>query len=296
MVSHDEIRNMLSPTRLEDFEIESSSRAYNGFTLFMKHYYHRLKADETPESLIEGIESMRVFDDSSATIYSDDASSISTTISVAMINSNNIITNQGYQHTVLADIWNNLEASNQTFWNDQAKLLNQQPLVGHFVEVPRVLLHNYQLSSHKVLKGLSLDWHRFVKGARSALLKDPSSHQSSKTYKFLTENITIGLQSYRKMSVSATLVDTIFGANFEEVHDYIVYQTKNRSFMYFASYKVLKDILEINNHSAVKYVKKKIHIFVVEKSMSSITIRVFLVMCWMRARIISKYCWLTIWV
>ena len=257
MVSHDEIRNILSPTRLEDFELESSSRAYNGFTLFMKHYYHRLKADETPESLIEGFESMRVFDDSSATVYSDDASSISTTLSVAMINSDNIIMNQGYHHTVLANIWNNLDASNQSFWNERAKLLNQQPLVGHFVEVPRALLDNNQLSTCKVLKGLSLDWHRFVKGARSGLLKDPSSKQSSKTYKFISENITVGLQSYRKLSVSTTLVNTIFGENFEDVHDHIVYRSKNRIFMYFASYKVLKDIFKINNLSAVEYVKKK---------------------------------------
>ena len=79
MVSYDQVRNILTTTRLEDFELESSSRAYNGYNLFMKHYYHSLKTDETPEALIEGFESLRVFDDSSATAYSDDASIISTT-------------------------------------------------------------------------------------------------------------------------------------------------------------------------------------------------------------------------
>ena len=115
----------------------------------MKHYYHSLKNDETPESLIEGFESLRVFDDSSATAYSDDASSISTTLSLAMINSNNIIMNESYHHTVLANIWNNLDAPNQSFWNKRAKILNQQPLVGHFVEVPLALLENHQLSTQK---------------------------------------------------------------------------------------------------------------------------------------------------
>ena len=108
------------------------------------------------------------------------------------------------------------------------------------------------------MRGLSLDWHRFVKVARSGLLKDPSAQQSSKTYKFLTETVTVGLQSYRKLSVSAILIETIFGANFEDVHDYIVYQTKKRAYIYFSSYKVIRKFLQINNHSAVKYVKNKI--------------------------------------
>ena len=256
MVTYHEIRSILSTSTLQEFELESSSRSYVGYTLFMKHYYHFLRLDDTVESLIEGLESMKVFDDGSATTSSDDASSISTNFSDTISSGGNII-KYGYHQTLLSNIWNELDTSNQFFWNNRAKWLNQQPLLGAFIEVPSPLLENNQLSTSKVLKGLSSDWCRFVKICRASLLKDPSSKQSTKTYTFLNEKVTVGLQSYRKLSISTILMEAIFGTNFEAVQDQILYQTKKRVYINFSSYENLKSIFEKNNYSAVKSIKAK---------------------------------------
>ena len=108
------------------------------------------------------------------------------------------------------------------------------------------------------MSGLSADWRRFVKINRSVLLKDPPLEQSSKVYNFLNEKVQVNLQSYRKFTASSMLLDAIFGENFENVSEYIVYQTKRRVFIYLSSYRILQKIFDINNYSAVKAVKDNI--------------------------------------
>ena len=60
MVTYDQIVRVLSTNTLQEFELESYSRKYVGYTLLMKHYYHFLQLDDTVEYVIEGIDSLKV--------------------------------------------------------------------------------------------------------------------------------------------------------------------------------------------------------------------------------------------
>ena len=86
-------------------------------------------------------------------------------------------------------------------------------------------------------------------------MKYPSSKQSIKTYTFLNEKVTVGLQSYHKLFISAILMDAIFGPSFELVQDQVLYKSKKKVYINFSSYEKLKGIFEKNKYSAVKFHK-----------------------------------------
>ena len=120
MVTYHQICNILSATILQDFEQESSSRACVEYTLFMKHYYHFLNLDESVETLIQGLESLNVFDDRTASKSTDDTSRISTNFSDSISSGGNLI-QYGYHQALLSNICNELDTSNQPLWNHRAK-------------------------------------------------------------------------------------------------------------------------------------------------------------------------------
>ena len=85
MVTYIQIRNDLSTARLEDLELESSSRSYNGYTLLMKHYYYHLGNDDNnSQALIVGFESLMILRDSSTSVSTDEQSSITTNFSESL--------------------------------------------------------------------------------------------------------------------------------------------------------------------------------------------------------------------
>ena len=85
MVTYIQIRNDLSTATLEDLEIESSSRSYNGYTLLMKHYYYHLGNDDNnSQALIVGFESLMILHDSSTSVSTEEESSITTNFSESL--------------------------------------------------------------------------------------------------------------------------------------------------------------------------------------------------------------------
>ena len=71
---------------------------------------------------------------------------------------------------------------------------------------------------------------------------------SQTTYFFLGELVKFGTRAYRSFAVSEILLRVIFGVKYSNplVEDYIVYKSKKRIFMYFASHRVLNSIFNCN--------------------------------------------------
>ena len=87
-------------------------------------------------------------------------------------------------------------------------------------------------------------------------LKQHRCRESDRTYNFLGEVVTVGTQSYRCISVSDILLETIFGHNYScsKIVDLIVYKSKNLIHMNFASARRLQEVFTINKNSGVNFI------------------------------------------
>ena len=82
MPSYQQIVGKLKVDELEEFELKSSSRRYNGYTLFTRHYYHHKRMeDKGIKHLIENMKYLETgvgqHDDSSLSMSSSSSGSIS---------------------------------------------------------------------------------------------------------------------------------------------------------------------------------------------------------------------------
>ena len=113
MVTYIQIRNDLSTATLEDLEIESSSRSYNGYTLLMKHYYYHLgNEDNKSQELIVGFESIMILHDSSTSVSTEEESSITTNFSESLSIGERIINKNYHQNFYLIYGINLMQQSN----------------------------------------------------------------------------------------------------------------------------------------------------------------------------------------
>ena len=123
---------------------------------------------------------------------------------------------------------NYMDSVQQSYWRRNALLLNKEPKVGEFKDLPDFLSYSGSFLPNRFLPLLTNDWIFFVKMMRSSL-KQHRCLESDKTYKYLGEVVTVGDQSYRCISVSDVLLETIFGYNYScsQILDLIVYKSKN---------------------------------------------------------------------
>ena len=159
-------------------------------------------------------------------------------------------------HPKICHIWNNLYPDDQIQWSKRALKLNKMPKLGYFSTIPLNLVNEFnQIDINSFLECISKDWLRFVNKRKRAITKKPPKEESQTSYIFLGELVKVGTQAYRSFSVSEILLRVIFGAKFSNplIEDFIVYKSKNRIFMYFASHRVLKSVFDFNGVSAVNY-------------------------------------------
>ena len=87
-------------------------------------------------------------------------------------------------------------------------------------------------------------------------MKQHRCRESDKTYNYLGKVVTVGTQSYRCISVSDVLLETIFGYNnsCSQILDLVVYKSKNLIHMNFASARRLQEVFTINKNSGVNFI------------------------------------------
>jgi len=228
--------HVLDASELLPSEISSMSRNYNGYTLFSKHYYIAIKEDAWSKT-------------NGDSLYYSDSSDVDST-------DGSTINNLCSARVKLSHMWNSLQSVEQEKWRQRAKRLNSYPSIGSFLTVPESLSHGVGVSVQRLLHGLTSDWRRLVKITRKALMKDPTRNQSVTTYTFVSEKVTLGTQSFRSFGISELLKEAVFGLNFSlpQVLQAIVYQSKNRVLLYFASARHLSEVLGINRLSAVQFI------------------------------------------
>ena len=113
----------------------------------------------------------------------------------------------------MCKMWNDMDSVQQSYWRRRALLLNKEPKVGEFKELPDFLSDSGSFLPNRFLPLLTNDWNRFVKIMRSSL-KQHRCRESDRTYNYLGEVVTVGTQSYRSISVSDVLLETIVGYNY----------------------------------------------------------------------------------
>ena len=188
----------LSPHKLEYFELESQKRKYVGYTLFQRHYYHNISEPDPPDDIYDALSQLNINDDDSDNNSEDDEDDIYSTSSRSTNQTDNISietdtsSNDKHKYPKISDIWNALDARQQQFWSHRAFMLNKTLLIGQFVQIPDVLLHNNILSQEKVMNAITKDWQRFVKMFRLSMRSNPSKKQSVSTYRFLNQPIFVG--------------------------------------------------------------------------------------------------------
>ena len=231
-------------------ELESNSRKYTGYTLFSRQFYFIFKSERHKH-----IKCTSSVDVVMAKVTISDSYEENSSYSSFSIESDDVAQDSSDVMKHMCKMWNDMVSEQQSYWRRRALLLNKEPKLGEFKELPDFLSDSGAFLTNRFLPLLTNDWNRFVKIMRSSL-KQHRCRESDRTYNFLGEVVTVGTQSYRCISVSDILLETIFGHNYScnKILDLIVYKSTNLIHMNFASARRLQDVFTMNKNCGVNFI------------------------------------------
>ena len=157
MVTYEEIKSS-TPSHITHQEIFGGKRGYSGLSIFIRHYYRVLRAQNSVECVILGIEDLLNLDSDDDSCVDMESRSIASLHQAE--NDMSLISN----NPNIIRMWNSLSDKEQDLWRDRAERLNSHPVPGFFTEFPSCLLgSDNEISLSAILDCLSRDYIRFSK-------------------------------------------------------------------------------------------------------------------------------------
>ena len=142
-------------------------------------------------------------------------------------------------------------------WNSRAKKLNRRKVPGKYVNLPWEE-EREDNTKVKVLNALSYEWDVVVSFLRNCITRQPKALLSSMSYKFGSERVIIGSQTYRNFRFSYLAEISIFGPNFSLLSsNEIISNTKKMVLVHIASQRRMKDLFSKEDLVATEFCVSK---------------------------------------
>ena len=139
-------------------------------------------------------------------------------------------------------LWSKLPMTTHQQYKARAKKLNETPDVGQFVsltQLPWITSSNdyKEILEKEIFEYLGSDWKRFVKQMNGAITNPPKKQLSQRYISYPNAKVSVGSQSYHKISVGTSLLKLLFGNNMSKLkqHDEIVHSSQNLVIIHISS-------------------------------------------------------------
>jgi len=146
--------------------------------------------------------------------------------------------------------WSKLAVTVRDSWQRRADILNRFPIPGKLTRIPANIIGHVEALT---LQSLTNEWKSIVGKILASVKKDLRRIVSAAEYWFCHEKVQILSQTFRVVSMSFIMMNTLFGIDFSNLRrEEIIRCTKHVVLLHISTQLRIKELLTVNTLCAVE--------------------------------------------